>query len=1174
MANKKQIVPFGRLATNASPFKVEEGSLVESKNVLHRNGVLTPRNGWKRHSGSSSIPMLWTGAGPTLASTYNYNDWRHRVLKIFEHSGSIYGLAVRGNPNSSKYTERDPAVTTGGYIIFKFNESKSYTYWSNPANYGTSTSPTTTTGGAWELSEHAFQYLMEFDGRSEMVPQIVTTKTALLITTAQGVIACPTMLVDEPAVTVNGYNTPGQKMRSVTPSLAGCPTMRHVTGYVVTAGALAYVLNEGDSVAYRIAAVKRLPNGSEVIGEPSPRCLVRNDGTSGAGHVQLKFIPPIELWQNLTIKDFVFRIFRTKIFPKSESGEYQTPDETYYAIDEMTPSWTPTSLLEDGIMYYNDILSLQADGESITISSSEIVNLPSRPPHARAIGLLGDRAIYGDILDEQRTRFSVLAVDDDGAVANSGLAGGTSYGPAGGGDFVIIGPRVYNLFKSTGTTPAVSCADDIITLPVGAGYDGVANSVTRVNDLRSRLLLEANKSHMKRFQHFYTAGLSFSDIVAFHAKLSGNIDLNPIGPDNAVDAEFEAVVRRKSSAVASSIVSEVFGNRVAVGTTAIPTSSSSVSPIMPTPVIDASTTVPAGKAFIITELTNAGTFTTSADHGLSVGDQVWLAVNSGCEAIMRNRRMPFDPGFYVISSVAASNKFTVFSSTHDGTSYVSGTTFKWTAPHNTTTDRVSFFIGGGMMTRRNSDGAILPTMSSMEDNRSSIAWSNFGTPQEVPRAARMAIGSPTSAVMAIADVGAGAIIFKEDGIFMAQESYASSGLVVNLLADGIRLISKHSFCAYGGYVYAWTTKGVFKISEGGVEPISLEIDDTLRRQYMTDPVNNRLLSHMAVDSETGNVILWTVGTQPSSGSNKKIPTDMWVYDGVGWQRFADSSSSAFGARLRSGPVTGHALWASKALTSNWINYMELRDEATSFGDETISLLGGAKVSSTVIDFGVVGSMDYISSAQFGHASAVWAAEQWADKWAANASWLIVNGNLNDRYKIVSAVFNSDPASSTISSLLKVFPNYVRVTVDRALPAAVSSAFIITSYETKAILVANKMDALDGSKRISDLSLVFEQPLFESGKLITATDIIPGRQEALVSGFSPGLISSVTSWTPGRYNSALGGRTIRVWPHKSHQRASQFYIGFSVNEALAYYGLLGVVISVDSDGEYISRRNNG
>lgn len=1110
---------FGYLRTNANQLESQQGSLVESKNVTNQNGVLRPRPGLELVTGDV-YPITWNGGE---APDFVNEEVAFRILKMIPHSGSIYAIGIIGAPDGQSYTE---AEDSDGYVILKLDEDAEFSTWSDVADIGTDTGRTLHAEMGWRVSRHAFSYLMTDDGRNEVVPHMVSTPNELLITTAMGVISCPAMGIGkDEALTLNGqYVPPNSRVFSTDPTQAGAPDAG--VAYVASAGTtIGYAVPPEAAVAYRYAWVKLMPNGVEVMGQPSGRALFRNTSTSLS--VDTAHACPIPL-QILESEDYersqyFLRIFRTKFALVSESGDYTFPDENYYALDDIYPTSSEFSF---GAVAYQDILALESDGTPLSISSTTLLDMPSAPYDCRAIGRVGSRCLYGDIKSQWELDFSILAVDDVAVAANSGLVPGA----AGDGDLLVVGNYAFILEDATNTTVYGTNVLERLSIPTDGIHAGVAGATERVKKLSELLVYRVNA----QLPILYNTYFSSDQVRA----LTSGLFLNPSGADSAPYASLTASCWKDPNP--SAWTAGRYGERPIVGTSEIRDAPT----ISPPPRIDGDD----GKSMKIVAMTGGGTYTTASAHGFSVGDSVHMSFNPGFA--VTGSPAPFYPGIWTVIATPTSTTFTVA-----GGIYGSPITCPAAYGSNSL-----LFLGAATKVKRMSDGATHGAMAKQDVVPGAIMCSSYDEYQHVPKSTYRVLGNPGAAVLAISEIAGTGFVFKEDGVWRADESWGSGGLSYSLFDETIRIVSPHAVCKMGGYIYAWSTRGVMRISEGGAEPISLEIDDLLEKVLSDAPDSNRLFAHMFAHQEKGLVYLW-VSEDDSPSERESYANACYVYDGNGWQKHQVPAATA----CMSPPSSGYAPYPAMMLSVPYFAGVHLERrlvDSDDVVDEKLTLSGITKTGAKSLTASVSGYMSALHNdgpSQWPQ-GLPWGSDPWfTDKLVSGSASLLVNES--ERIKVSSLTFRKQ---TTAPDTL----NDVVISTETDLPTSVTSAVLCLGYESKAISVASEYDELGSLKHFQDVSFCFARPFFTSGKVYFFSD----SGSDIVDVSMPGFYSNdLAPWPASSTLTPGAQKHLRQYVPKNHRRGTSLCVGFSNNAALEFFGVSAVSLTIADVGGQTSRR---
>lgn len=195
----------------------------------------------------------------------------------------------------------------------------------------------------------------------------------------------------------------------------------------------------------------------------------------------------------------------------------------------------------------------------------------------------------------------------------------------------------------------------------------------------------------------------------------------------------------------------------------------------------------------VTSIATAGNlFTTSANHGLAVGDEIYIHDNPGAAPTAFS-------GVYTVATVPTLTTFTLtgVTVTADQTP-ITGTIFK--------TD----------------------TASANNEGPNRIRFSKTLQPEAVPINYYIDVGSKDKPILRILPLRDNLFVLKEDGIYIVTGD-AAPNFSVRLLDNSATLIAPDSAAVLNNLIYALTTQGVVSISETGVSIISRDIEDQIKK---------------------------------------------------------------------------------------------------------------------------------------------------------------------------------------------------------------------------------------------------------------------------------------------------------------------------------------------------------
>lgn len=178
-------------------------------------------------------------------------------------------------------------------------------------------------------------------------------------------------------------------------------------------------------------------------------------------------------------------------------------------------------------------------------------------------------------------------------------------------------------------------------------------------------------------------------------------------------------------------------------------------------------------------------------------------------------------------------------------------------------------------------------------HRDWLWWSAPDEPSAWPPANFTRVGETSGAILALVPLNDALLVFKQDGIYRVSGA-PPGGWVVDRIDSTMRLVAPEAVCVLDGIAYAWTDRGVVRVSEGGVMgTVSDAIGHTLREYQRALPrgvAGHKRGIWAQAHPRLGLVLLNVAGpssTTPSGGQYVfHAASGAWSH----WTRTADTCS--------------------------------------------------------------------------------------------------------------------------------------------------------------------------------------------------------------------------------------------------------------------------------------------
>jgi hypothetical protein len=155
-----------------------------------------------------------------------------------------------------------------------------------------------------------------------------------------------------------------------------------------------------------------------------------------------------------------------------------------------------------------------------------------------------------------------------------------------------------------------------------------------------------------------------------------------------------------------------------------------------------------------------------------------------------------------------------------------------------------------------------------------VARSKYQKPEAVPELNTMEIGRANKAILGMAALKHGLLIFKEDGVFLISGETDGGGgynFVIDEIDPSVRLTCPNSLAVVDNGVVGYTTQGIVKAFEGGTTILSRAIE--LDLNPLSQFTNFETISH-AIGYESDRKYIFF--TQETSGNTHAVIA--WVYN--------------------------------------------------------------------------------------------------------------------------------------------------------------------------------------------------------------------------------------------------------------------------------------------------------
>lgn len=187
----------------------------------------------------------------------------------------------------------------------------------------------------------------------------------------------------------------------------------------------------------------------------------------------------------------------------------------------------------------------------------------------------------------------------------------------------------------------------------------------------------------------------------------------------------------------------------------------------------------------------------------------------------------------------------------------------------------------------------MPSVTSLNDAAANrLYWSDIDEPESVPVLNYVSVGTSNGSILRLVPLRNALLVFKTDGVYRVSGS-APSSWSVECLDPTINLLRPEAVAAFDNQAFAWTTQGIFAVSEMGARGLSRGLIDVELRQVaklITDDATTH--ATFVVPWQQRQTVLFGVpitygATAQFIGTGRvyayNLSTEAWSEWMVGWQ---------------------------------------------------------------------------------------------------------------------------------------------------------------------------------------------------------------------------------------------------------------------------------------------------
>lgn len=177
-------------------------------------------------------------------------------------------------------------------------------------------------------------------------------------------------------------------------------------------------------------------------------------------------------------------------------------------------------------------------------------------------------------------------------------------------------------------------------------------------------------------------------------------------------------------------------------------------------------------------------------------------------------------------------------------------------------------------------------------------------------------------------------VFKQDGLYRVSGSYPSYS--VEQFDPNVILVGKDLVTTMGGSIYAWTTKGIYEITETASTRISYDIQQDVNVITINNYTNLKKIGFAVGNEDDHSVTFWAPNYRiRKSGNLQSTNNDIsFVFDGEGWTQRTDTALSACSGIDSEGNVH---LYTFKNTGNGWLTKERRTGSAEDFADEGLAI---------------------------------------------------------------------------------------------------------------------------------------------------------------------------------------------------------------------------------------------
>ena len=504
----------------------------------------------------------------------------------------------------------------------------------------------------------------------------------------------------------------------------------------------------------------------------------------------------------------------------------------------------------------------------------------------------------------------------------------------------------------------------------------------------------------------------------------------------------------------------------------------------------------------------------------------------------------FTPGQYVVSKITG-NDIEFSGLTHPGVAFNQqvgvapfATIWAWLA--------MAYCVRDGMTAYESQ------AVGQKQEYPARLMHSAFQEPENAPTLNYYDVGASDKEIIQFLPFGRFLYIFKQDGLYRLSGSYPSYS--IEQFDPNIVLIGKGLVTTMGGSIYAWTSKGIYEITETSATRISYDIQSDIS-VINTNNYSNLKRSGFAVGNEDDHsVTFWAPNyIINKSGNFSSSENDIaFVYDGEGWTQRDDKALWATTGITDGGKVN---LYTIKNNGTGWLTKERRSGSAADFADESLLVTLNTIPSDNFVRVTIdTDAASDIAAALIPVGSCLVFSNQWAKR-----------GYVTSVTKIGTKQYELGIEMQNGSTALIEWTVFIGIS---------NAGNLGLSFTVNWQYGINASDDPTIRKHFTDIGFIYQQPYFTKMDIGFSSDIRPAEV------FLPSNLQGFLEINPDSTripcalpDDFLQDKVLKALVSTQYSRCSQLRVSLRHSRAFEYISIYGYFVRTSDGGMNIERNNN-